>query len=978
DARSAWFRWAHLNTDDLAGTAAEAGLAVHDRWTVASRWFAELRSSSSRRTSVAGSRSTGRCGLRGAGGRWRAARAGAEPRVLAALDDDGGLPQSYGGDPRRRDAAALMAVVFGLLHGADPRAVRLVDVTLAELSAGPFVYRYPPGPDDGFAGQEGAFVPVSWWAVSALAATGRYAEALARAEALDAVLPPLIPEEMDPVEHRPLGNTPLLWSYMEAARALYHLDVARLRRRYGCVGLLVWRVARYLRLRSAGRAPREPPTVRQTSSWVGCAGAAILRSMTDRRLRVSLPLALLAGLATYGAFPPLDIWPLAAIGPALLLVALGGSSLRRAALLGLGYGAAVFSPLLSWLVNVGVVPYLGLAAVETLIGAVLAVALRLSMRVRWWPLGAAAVWVGVEAVRDRVPYGGFPWGRLAFSQADSPALGWSAVGGAPLVSFLVALVAALLAWLALSSSWRSARMPAAVLAGAAVLAASGAALPTSGTPHGQLRVAVVQGNVPRSTDVAEQQRKLTVLRNHVQANAVLADRVRSGKVAAPDLVVWPENATDLDPGNVPLVHDLIAGAVADIGRPTLVGAVLDAPNHHIYNAGQLWLPGTGVVQTYVKRRLVPFGEYIPLRDLLAPIIPQIKLVPRDFAPGHAATVFDVAGAHVADVICYEIAFDGLVRASVRAGADLLVEQTNDASFTRDGQLGETRQQLAMARLRAVEHRRSVVVASTSGISAVIAPDGVVVAETPVFTQRELVRTVPLITASTLADRVGAWPDVRPLCAWVGSDACRVAASSPYAARGGRRRGPCSDGGRRLAGVSPLVVPGPRRAVSVQCGWSSTSDQVRVANTLTCCSPGCTVSSDWYALCACHPPLPPALRVPAMVAALGVTLVRAGREGVGRGLRRLARLLADVADVTFLAAGVMEGDVPVTVGVQPTAGPATVTVEVPGPAGDAVAAERSTDGESAVPGAGSPGPRPPAGNGAKRTGKRRSGTPGGRH
>ena len=126
-------------------------------------------------------------------------------------------------------------------------------------------------------------------------------------------------------------------------------------------------------------------------------------------------------------------------------------------------------------------------------------------------------------------------------------------------------------------------------------------------------------------------------------------------------------------------------------------------------------------------------------------------------------------------------------------------------------------------------------------------------------------------------------------------------------------------------------------------------------------------------------LPSALQLPAIVAGVAISIARQGREGVGRGVRRLARLLADVADVTFLAAGVVEGDVPVTVGVQPTTGPATVTVEVPRPAGDVGSAETSTTaGESPVPGAGDTARRSVSSNGAKRAGKKRSGTSGGRH
>ncbi len=476
--------------------------------------------------------------------------------------------------------------------------------------------------------------------------------------------------------------------------------------------------------------------------------------MAGRGLRAALLVALLAGLVTFAAFPPVGVWPLAIAGPAVLIIAVRGRRLRAAFVVGVSFGVGLYAPLLSWLVNLGVVPYLALAVLEALIAGGVGVALALACRVRWWPLAVAAVWVGAEAARDRVPFGGFPWGRLAFSQADAPTLRWAAVGGAPLVSFVVALAAGLLAWAILERRLRSA------LAGLAAVGAvaAGVVLPAGARADRSLAVALVQGNVPRSTDLLAQERKLTVLRNHVAATHALAARVRAGTVPAPALVIWPENATDLDPAVNPVVSDLIAGAVADVDRPVLVGAVLDAPGNHVYNAGQLWRPGVGPVQTYVKRHLVPFGEYIPFRSLLTPIVPQIALVPTDFAPGQQPTVFRVGGARLGDVICYEIAFDGIVRSTVNAGADLLVEQTNDASFTRDGQLGETQQQLAMARLRAVEHDRSVLVASTSGVSAVLTPDGSVVASTPTFVQRELVHSVPLVTARTLADRVGDGPE----------------------------------------------------------------------------------------------------------------------------------------------------------------------------------------------------------------------------
>lgn len=194
--------------------------------------------------------------------RWKRARKAVRARVLSALDDEGGLPQAYGDDERVADASALMVVLFGMLGRRDPRAARLVDATVARLEAWPFLYRYEPSAPgaeaesaekgDGFTGTEGAFVPVSWWVISALAKLGRVDEAQARLDALDQSVPRLMPEEIDPESHQGLGNVPLVWSHMEAARALYVLDAAERRRRYGAAGLWLWRIARYLQQRMSG------------------------------------------------------------------------------------------------------------------------------------------------------------------------------------------------------------------------------------------------------------------------------------------------------------------------------------------------------------------------------------------------------------------------------------------------------------------------------------------------------------------------------------------------------------------------------------------------------------------------------------------------------------------------------------------------------------------------------------------------------
>ncbi len=181
--------------------------------------------------------------------RWKRARAQIRDRVLGALGPDGRLPQTYGEDPPRADASTLMVPMFGMLARRDRRAHALVDSVLADLGAGPFLYRYEPDGDDGFAPGEGAFLPVTWWAVSALASLGRVEEARARLDELCTRLPRLLPEEVDPMTGTGLGNVPLVWSHMELARALYIVDAAERRDRWGWLGLWVWRLARYAGLR---------------------------------------------------------------------------------------------------------------------------------------------------------------------------------------------------------------------------------------------------------------------------------------------------------------------------------------------------------------------------------------------------------------------------------------------------------------------------------------------------------------------------------------------------------------------------------------------------------------------------------------------------------------------------------------------------------------------------------------------------------
>jgi apolipoprotein N-acyltransferase len=500
------------------------------------------------------------------------------------------------------------------------------------------------------------------------------------------------------------------------------------------------------------------------SQAVSAAGARTGRTgaFGGFRLRWALLLSVAGGLAVFASFPPIDAWPLAAAGPAMLVIALTGRSLRGSFGCGLAFGLAMFVPLLSWLINVAWYAWAALAVAEAVIFAVACLGQRLLLELPGWPAAVAAWWVAVEALRDRWPFA-FPWGRLAMSQSVAPDVRWVAVGGAPLLTFLVALVGAMAARAVLAAmgadGWRSPRSGWAALAAVvtAGLVLAGGLLPldpVGGAPTAA--VAAIQGNVPRARNLPQQVNDTEVTQNHAAATLKLAAEVTSGRLPAPEVVIWPENATGLDPRENPAIYAEIAGAVGAIGRPVLVGEVLDNPRR---NVGQLWLPGVGpTYPVYVKRQLVPFGEYIPFRSFISSFSSLPSLQPVNFTAGHQAVVFRTGAIRLGDVICYEVGFDNLVRSDVNAGANLIALQSNDADFEIDGQLGETEQQTAMARIRAIESDRAVVYASTTGESSIIGPDGAMIERSGVWTQAILDARVPLVSYRTLADRVGAWPE----------------------------------------------------------------------------------------------------------------------------------------------------------------------------------------------------------------------------
>ncbi|MFC9296877.1 apolipoprotein N-acyltransferase [Streptomyces sp. NPDC057011] len=469
--------------------------------------------------------------------------------------------------------------------------------------------------------------------------------------------------------------------------------------------------------------------------------------------------AALAGVLLYIGFPPRPLWWLAPLALALLAGCLHGRRARAGFGLGFLAGLGFLLPLLVWTgEEVGPVPWLALAAVEALFIGLTGLGIALVSRLRAWPLFAAAVWVAGEALRARAPFGGFPWGKLAFGQADGVFTPLAALGGTPLLSFAVALCGFGL-YEAVRTARAYPRRATAALAALTVAAPIGAGLAarplvSDTAQDGTVVAAVIQGNVPRlGLDFNSQRRQ--VLDNHANRTIQLAEDVKAGRAPKPDFVVWPENSSDLDPYSEPDAYAVIDKAVKAIGVPVAIGAVVAPDTGPLRNTMILWDPVSGPTATYDKRKIQPFGERIPMRSFVRLFSADVDRVRRDFGPGKEPGVFDMAGSRVGMVTCFEAAFDDAVRSTVQGGAQVIAVPSNNATF---GRTQMTYQQLAMDRIRAVEHSRTVLVPVTSGVSAVIRPDGRIVRQTEMFTADALVTEIPLRSTETPATRFGPLPE----------------------------------------------------------------------------------------------------------------------------------------------------------------------------------------------------------------------------
>lgn len=483
-------------------------------------------------------------------------------------------------------------------------------------------------------------------------------------------------------------------------------------------------------------------------------------------LLLRLAIALIGGYLSSLAFPRENLHPLILVSVALLMISVYRLSFFKSMAVGFAGGLAFYLSQIEWLsLYLGPVPWLALSVLEALIFCIGMVAIafcwkqleetnfRASIKYVLIATSLALLWTSREWVSITVPYGGFPWSRLSQTQADSFLSRWAYWAGLGWLTFVVAFIASALALLVLGglNSKKKIRFLTIWPSGAIiVLLTLIPALTTidSSAETGSIKIAAVQGNA--NAGLFANTVRGSILQNHLDASLLIADQ----KI---DLVVWPENASDLSPFASAQAREKIQDFVDNqVGVPLIFGTITERGTK-AFNSSILWEPAIGPTDWYDKKRPVPFAEYVPDRDFWYQLAPDlIGLVSRGYEFGQRDGIFEVKGSKLGALICFEIAIDDIGKSLVHDGAQVILSQTNNADF---GKSDETFQQAAFARLRAIETGRTVVNISTVGVSAIYLADGSVAQELKTFEAGAMVQDVPLRKSITPAMLIGSWVDL---------------------------------------------------------------------------------------------------------------------------------------------------------------------------------------------------------------------------
>ena len=435
---------------------------------------------------------------------------------------------------------------------------------------------------------------------------------------------------------------------------------------------------------------------------------------------VALLLSALSGVLLSAAYEPVGKWWVAPIALAVHMYALSTSSKKLAS-------SFVFALTLNLIVLhwsstfVGSVPWVVLAIGLSLFY------LPLTLVSKWGMTAYPLIFILLEELRNRFPFGGFGWVRIAYTQADAPYSKIAAIGGASALSALTVLIALILFY---GSQRRIS--PLTFIPFLLIL------VPVNLSTTGNATVLMIQGNVPQ-LGLDFNSRAKAVFNNHFERT-----QTELAKDSNVDFILWPENSVDVDP----FLNKDVNASLNSIQQPLIIGAILNKGSS-VYNTSILWdevLP-----ETYFKQHLTPFGEYIPLRSLARIVSPLVDDV-EDFSPGNGSKTFSIGDIKVAPVICFELIDDELLQQAT-AGSNLLAVQANSATF---GMSAESAQQLSITRVRAIEHGRNIASVSTTGYSAVIDHTGKVLQQTSMGTADTIRAEIGLIEGQTPRDAAGDW------------------------------------------------------------------------------------------------------------------------------------------------------------------------------------------------------------------------------
>ncbi|MEY4996673.1 MAG: hypothetical protein RLY59_77 [Actinomycetota bacterium] len=463
---------------------------------------------------------------------------------------------------------------------------------------------------------------------------------------------------------------------------------------------------------------------------------------------ISLILAVVAGFTLSAAFPATAFWPLAFVGVFILYWSLIGRSFWTGFIVGTITGATFWLSLINWLtLYLGPVPWLALGILQALffgVGAAVSgiVINRGPQRwpSRWGRIGVvsivlASVWTLRESITSVWPYGGFSWGRMAQSQAESPLaqnVAWVGTAG---LTFLVVVSSAFLFQTLRERQTKLLAFP--VLFFVSILA-------VPAFPHeitGYTNVLSVQGN--SRAGLFDRGAPGSILQNHVSGTLPYQGQDI-------DMIVWPENASDLNPLQSVLAAQVLTAVSAKLDAPIVTGTITVDEQDRVFNSSLVWTDKA--LAQYDKIHPVPFAEYMPNREFWRLFQPDlVDLVTRDYSFGTRPNVVDINGVLAGISICFDITDDNQAYLMIGDGAEIILAQTNNADF---GKTSENLQQLSIARLRAIETARSVVNISTVGTSAVISPDGATLDSIPAYQPAEMLTTVPLSTTITPAMSFG--------------------------------------------------------------------------------------------------------------------------------------------------------------------------------------------------------------------------------